>query len=101
MAAQYDPAGSAGTLTPNPWSGRFEVITDARLDGQTSGTAAWYLFADPNDIAAFEVVFLDGVQTPFLDEMVDFDTDSMKFKVRLDYGIACGDWRAGYLNDGA
>jgi hypothetical protein len=61
----------------------------------------WYLFADPMDVAAFEVVFLDGNQTPFLDEMVDFETDAMKFKVRLDYGVALGDWRAGYLNDGA
>lgn len=79
---------------------KLTLVTDPYLDGINSALP-WYLFADPNDIAAFEVVFLDGVQTPFLDEMVDFDTDSMKFKVRLDYGIACGDWRAGYLNDGA
>ena len=32
---------------------------------------------------------------------IDFDTDAMKFKVRLDYGIAIGDWRAGYKNVGA
>lgn len=79
---------------------KLQLVTDPFLDGIGSGLP-WYLFADPADVAAFEVVFLDGNDTPFIDEMVDFETDAMKFKVRLDYGIALGDWRAGYLNDGA
>ena len=79
---------------------KLNLVTDPYLDGIGSGLP-WYLFADPIDIAAFEVVFLDGNETPFIDEAVDFDTDAMKFKVRLDYGVANGDWRAGYLNDGA
>jgi ATP-dependent protease ClpP protease subunit len=79
---------------------KLSLVTDPFLDGIGSGLP-WYMFADPMDVAAFEVVFLDGNQAPFLDEAVDFDTDSMKFKVRLDYGVALGDWRAGYLNDGA
>ena len=32
---------------------------------------------------------------------VDFDTDAMKFKVRLDYGVNIGDWRGAYRNLGA
>jgi ATP-dependent protease ClpP protease subunit len=84
---------------PNIYRNAFTVVSDPYLDGISA--TAWYLFANPADIAAFEVVFLDGVQEPFVDEMVDFDTDSMKFKVRLDYGIAIGDWRAGYKNVGA
>jgi ATP-dependent protease ClpP protease subunit len=79
---------------------KLSLVTDPFLDGIGSGLP-WYMFADPMDIAAFEVVFLDGNQTPFVDETIDFDTDAMKFKVRLDYGVALGDWRAGYLNDGA
>lgn len=79
---------------------RLQLVTDPYLDGISA--TAWYLFADPMDAAAaFEVVFLDGNQTPFLDDMIDFDTDSMKFKVRLDYGVAIGDWRGGYKNVGA
>ena len=80
---------------------RLDLVTDPYLDDLFGGLA-WYLFADPMDAAAaFEVVFLDGQQTPFIDDMVDFDTDSMKFKVRLDYGVAIGDWRGAYHNDGA
>lgn len=79
---------------------RLDLATDPYLDGISA--TAWYLFADPMDAAAaFEVVFLDGNQEPFLDDMVDFDTDSMSFKVRLDYGVAIGDWRGGYKNAGA
>lgn len=79
---------------------RLDLVTDPYLDGIS--TTAWYLFADPMDAAAaFEVVFLDGVQEPFIDDMIDFDTDSMKLKTRLDYGIAPGDWRGGYKNEGA
>src|SRR5690606_22584161 len=80
---------------------RLDLVTDPYIDTVHSGLG-WYLFADPQDAAAaFEVVFLDGNQTPFLDDMIDFDTDSMKFKVRLDYGVAIGDWRGGYLDTGA
>lgn len=84
---------------PNIYKGAFSVVSDPYLDGISA--TAWYLFADPADIAPFEVVFLDGNQAPFMDDAVDFETDAMKFKVRLDYGIAPGDWRAGYKNVGA
>lgn len=65
-----------------------------------SGTP-WYLFSDPADVEAFEVAFLDGVQEPFIDEEIEFMTDAMNLKVRLDYGVAAIDWRAGYRNAGA
>lgn len=80
---------------------RLDLVTDPYLDDLFGGLG-WYLFADPMDAAAaFEVVFLDGNQTPFVDDMIDFDTDAMKLKVRLDYGVAIGDWRGAYHNDGA
>jgi ATP-dependent protease ClpP protease subunit len=84
---------------PNIYRNAFSVVSDPYLDGISA--TAWYLFANPADVAAFEVVFLDGNQTPFVDDMIDFDTDAMKFKIRLDYGVAIGDWRAGYKNEGA
>jgi ATP-dependent protease ClpP protease subunit/phage major head subunit gpT-like protein len=74
------------------------LVTDPYLDGISA--TAWYLAADPNDVPLIEVAFLDGQQTPFIDEEVDFDSDAMKFKVRLDYGVAAIDWRAGYRTTG-
>lgn len=80
---------------------KLDLVTDPYLDGIGSGLP-WYMFADPMDAAAaFEVVFLDGQQTPFIDDEVSFETDSLLFKVRLDYGVAIGDWRGGYRNAGA
>ena len=99
ITSEADPASSNSGVS-NIYRNRFEVVSDPVIDGVNSGLS-WYLFANPADVAGFEVVFLDGIQEPFVDETVDFDTDAMKFKVRLDYGIAIGDWRAGYKNVGA
>ena len=99
ITSEADPASSNSGVT-NIYRNRFEVVSDPVIDGVNSGLS-WYLFANPADVAGFEVVFLDGIQEPFVDETVDFDTDAMKFKVRLDYGVAIGDWRAGYKNVGA
>lgn len=99
IVSETDPS-SSNSKVPNIYRNAFKVVSDPALDGLNSGTR-WYLFADPADVAAFEVVFLDGNSTPFVDDIVDFETDAMKFKVRLDYGIAIGDWRAAYLNTGA
>jgi ATP-dependent protease ClpP protease subunit len=98
IASETDPA-STNSKVPNIYRNRFEVASDPYLDDISA--TAWYLFANPMDVAPFEVVFLDGNETPFVDEAVDFDTDAMKFKVRLDYGVATGDWRGGYRNAGA
>jgi hypothetical protein len=38
---------------------------------------------------------------PSVAETIDWETDAMKLKVRLDYGVQAIDWRAGYKNAGA
>lgn len=99
MTSETDPA-SSNSKVPNIYKGRFEVVADPYLDGISA--TAWYLLAASGGAAApFEVVFLDGNEVPFVDDEVDFDTDALKFKVRLDYGVAIGDWRGGYKNAGA
>lgn len=75
------------------------LITDPYLDGISA--TAWHMVADPLDVPLIEVAFLDGQQAPFIDEAIDFETDAVKFKVRLDYGLSAIDWRAGYKNPGA
>lgn len=94
MSAIYDPAGSASSLQPNPFSGRYEVIADARLDGQTSGTAAWYLFADPNIFDTFEVSFLNGMAEPYMRENQEWDGQGVSYMIGVDFGVAALDFRA-------
>ena len=99
IASETDPA-SSNSRVPNIYRNRFEVVADPYLDGVYAN--AWYLIAAANSpVSPMEVVFLDGNQTPFIDDEVDFDTDSLKFKIRLDYGVGIGDWRGIYRNVGA
>jgi len=72
---------STGSLKRNPiadW-GALEVLSDPLL----------------------EVRFLDGQQSPFVDSEEEFLTDAIRWKVRLDYGVAANEWRGGYKNAGA
>jgi len=78
---------------------RLELVTDPYLDGISS--TAWWLAADPMDAPLLEVAFLNGQQTPFIDEDFEWSTDALLMKVRLDYGLSGIDWRAGYKNAGA
>lgn len=75
------------------------LVSDANLDANSS--TAWFLVADQNIAPLIEVDFLDGNQVPYVAEAIDWETDAMKFKVRLDYGVQAIDWRAGYKNPGA
>jgi len=94
-----DPASSNSNKKNYAASLGLTAIADAALDAASA--TAWYLLADPNIAPVVEVAFLDGVQTPYTEEMVDFFTDAVVMKVRLDYGVAAVDWRGGFKNPGA
>ena len=73
----------------------------------------WYLFSDPNDIAAIESAHLTGHERPEVamkasDKVTvgggaispmsgDFATDNVFYRVRLVFGAAALDWRATYM----
>lgn len=100
VSSDYD-TDVAASRKRNPirsW-GPLEVVSDPVLDA-TSATA-WYLVADPMDAPLLEVHFLDGQQTPYVDTEEEFLTDAIRWKVRLDYGVAANDYRGGYKNAGA
>ena len=79
----------------------------------TDGATGWYLFADPNDIAALEVAWLRGHERPEIcmkasDKVTvgggainpmsgDFATDNVFYRVRLVFGGVTEDWRATYM----
>lgn len=94
--AQYEPNPGKNALTPNISLGLFrDIVGSPRLDG-----TRYYGFADVNEAAALEVAFLDGVDTPFIEQEDTFDTDGARFKVRLDYGVAAHDHRGIATNAG-
>ena len=96
--ALYDPAGTAGTLKPNVWQGRFDVIADARIDAFNA--AGWFTLCDPNQLPTVVVGFLNGNETPYMEQENPFSQDGVAFKVRIDVRAAAADFRGAQYNDG-
>ena len=95
-------SGGASTdaqiLNANPFSGEYVVAVSAYL----SNTTAYYLVADPNDLAAIEVAFLDGVETPTVESgSTEFDTLGMNFRGFWDFGVSFLEPRAALKSKGA
>ena len=97
VGAVYDPDTANKLQKPNKVNGIVKDVVDSPwLTGTT-----WQLFADPNINPVFEVVFLDGQQTPTVTEEVNFRTSGLAWKVELPFGVGAVDWRGAYRNPGA
>ena len=100
MAAQYDPATTAGTLMPNSVQGMMRVVSDHRIDADNPLT--WYMASSPTQRETIEVAFLNGNRAPFQERrQEDITNDSIVYKVRIDAAAAPLDWRGLYRNVGA
>lgn len=88
-------ATTKNNTTPNYMRGSFEVISDARLTG-----AAWYGAANPNINDTIEVAYLDGNQSPTLEQQGGWTVDGVEFKVRMDAAVKPLDFRALAKNAG-
>lgn len=94
--ASTDSEKNSGVV--NPWQNALIPVVEARLDA-TSATA-YFLAADPSVIDTVEVMFLDGNQTPVIEEMEQSNIDGREFKVRIDVGARALDHRGLYKNAG-
>src|SRR5690606_15121460 len=97
MAAQYDPAATIGTMTPNKVAGLAEVITEARL---AEAPEDWYLAADQNSTDTIEVAYLDGNEAAVLEQQGGWVVDGVEFKVRIDAGVSPVGYRGLVKNGG-
>ena len=84
-------AGEANSGVANPMQGRLEVIVEPRLEAHSADN--FYLIAG-GGADTVEVAYLDGVQTPYLEEQQGFTIDGATFKVRIDAGVAPIDYRS-------
>ncbi|ADO48123.1 peptidase S14 ClpP [[Enterobacter] lignolyticus SCF1] len=74
----------------NPIQNFAEVIAESRLD--EADAKAWYLTA-AQGTDTIEVAYLNGVDTPYIDQQEGFTTDGIATKVRIDAGVAPLDYR--------
>jgi len=75
------------------------VVVEPLLDAASS--TAWYLAAMNNQVDTVEITFLEGEQSPVLENEWDFDKDVYKYKVRQTFGVAPIDFRGLYKHAGA
>jgi len=92
-------ATAKNNTSPNYVRGIFEVVDDARLDAASA--TAWYSSADPAVNDTIEVSYLDGNQTPVLEQQAGWSVDGVEFKVRMDAGVKALDYRTLSKNVGA
>lgn len=82
----------------NPFSGKFTVITEPRLDANS--TTAWYLSASPDQVDILEYAYLEGEEGPVTENRVGFDIDGLEIKSRLDFAAKVVDWRGLHKDPG-
>lgn len=102
MAAQYNPAGTTASVSkrdePNIWKDRLQIVIDPALTLSTG----WWLAAPKNGpVDTIKVFFLNGQETPFVEQMDNGTSDGATFKVRHDFVARALDYRGLYFNYGA
>jgi ATP-dependent protease ClpP protease subunit len=90
--------GQSNPALKNRAQGFIEPVFSDWLDD--ASTQAWYFAADKTQDTV-EVSFLDGVDSPFLDQENDWNVDGTRMKVRIDAGASALDPRGLFKNNGA
>jgi len=85
----YRPSADTEMQTPE-WVRGLTVISDPRLDDQDPED--WYLISDPTVAPVIRLGYLNGRDTPETQEEVDFNTDTLRCKIRFDVAIAATGW---------
>jgi Mu-like prophage major head subunit gpT len=99
---------TANTPLPdgNPWAGMFEVVSSPYLGLSqeiTNGSdTLWYLTTGANDFSIVDVCFLNGMQTPTV-EQIDAPANQLGLTIRVvfDFGVSLHEPKGGVRNAGA
>lgn len=101
--------GPTSSKAPNEnvWQGSFVPYVSPWLSNSTlsgASSTAWYLLGDPADVAALEIAYLGGLETPTV-EFFGMDANpevlGVSWRVFYDFGVALGEYRAGVKSKGA
>ena len=83
--------------TANPHVGKFKIVKSAWLGSPVIPGAdpqAWYLLADPKDLAVIEVAFLNGQEQPTVESAeADFNVLGIQMRGFHDFGVKKQDAR--------
>jgi len=100
-----DTTASTKFPVANPHAGKFPVIVARYLSNSSytgNSSTAWYLLADPMDLAVIETCFLNGQEAPTIETSdADFNTLGIKMRGFHDFGVAMQDPKGGVKSKGA
>ena len=97
MSSQEMRNTSGKDVVDNPHRGRLEVITSDYL----TAAKPYYVAADPRQIAAIEVAFLNGQQSPTIESAdADFSTLGIQLRGYHDFGVSKQDFRGAAKSKG-
>jgi len=107
-SAMVNTGGSSTTdkvPSANVWRSKYNVVMSTYLSNSSYtgySATAWYLLADPRDLPAIEVGFLNGRDLPVIESAdADFDTLGIQMRGYHDFGVAKQEYRAGVKSKGA
>ena len=92
--------GSANAGVANRVANMATVVADARIDRTSNGSTKWFLAGDPNMASGVEVQYLNGVESPYIEQGLEFDVDGVRLKVRHDFGAKALQWEPLYYAAG-
>jgi hypothetical protein len=106
MNSQAVVTGANTTIgNANVWSGRFRVESSPYMENTSytgNSAAAWYLLADPNDLAVIEIAALNGRVEPVVDTAdADFHVLGVQMRGYADVGVSMQEFRAGVRSAGS
>ena len=107
LFVSQDLAGISGTQLPgaNTHQGKYKPVSSPYLSNSKftgNSSVAWYLLADPQDIAAFELAFVNGRDVPQVEATtMDGKNLGLGYRAFMDFGVAPMDPRAAVKSKGA
>jgi hypothetical protein len=84
------------TSDVNIWANAYTLIVESRLTGNS-----WYLAASPSQMEGLYYAYLNGNAGLRSNRIDDFDSDSIKFAVRGEFGTSAIEYRGWQKNVGA
>lgn len=93
MGSALIHGASGATPSTNVLAGRYQVVSSVYL----SSASTWWLVANPGDLNAMEVLFLNGNRNPVVEQAeADFDTLGIQVRGYFDFGVAKGEPKSCY-----
>lgn len=102
LLSDSDATAELNAGVVNTWKGALQMIFDAELGANFGGSdTAWYLATDPNDVDTLEYAFLQGLETPVLEQMPSWNTIGRAYRIYQAFGVAAIDYRGMQKHAGA